>query len=54
MDKNTYVYCTKCIWLIYSEDGTPTCIHEKECDIWDAEDSRPFSERPFYEAIEGY
>lgn len=48
MDKNTHVYCTECVWLIYDENGVPTCKHEKECNIWDAEDSKPLFSRPYY------
>lgn len=51
MDKNAHVYCTECAWLIYTDDGIPTCKHEKECDIWDAEDSKSLLDRPYYKAI---
>jgi len=53
MNPDTHVYCTHCRHLKYKNFGTPDftpiCIHENECDIWDAEDSKPFSERPYYE-----
>ena len=53
MNLDTHMYCTHCRYLKYNNFGTPnvtpTCIHENECDIWDAEDSKPFGERPYYE-----
>ena len=49
MDSDTQVYCTHCKHLRYDLWGSVICDFELSCDIWDAEDSRPFSERPFYE-----
>ena len=51
MDKNTHVYCTECVWLIYTDDGIPTCKYEKECNIWDAEDSKSLLDRPYYKPV---
>ena len=50
MNKDIQVYCTNCIWLKYEYD-VPVCKYENGCDIWDAEDSKPLSERPYYEPI---
>lgn len=47
---DTHVYCTECAWLIYT-DGTPTCKYEKECDIWDPEDSKSLLDRPYYKPV---
>lgn len=50
MNPDTYVYCTQCKWFkLDGEDDVPHCKFSSECDIWDCEDSRPFSERPKYE-----
>jgi len=53
MNLDTHVYCTHCKHLKYNYFGTPNvtpiCVHENECDIWDAEDSKSFSKRPYYE-----
>lgn len=43
----THVYCTHCTWFRIKDD-VPNCKYTAECDIWDCEDSRPFSERPKY------
>jgi len=51
MDKNIHVYCTECDWLTYTDDGIPTCKHEKECDILDAEDSKSLLDRPYYKPV---
>lgn len=42
------VYCTDCKHFNIEEE-TPTCKYELSCDIYDCEDSVPFSERPYYE-----
>lgn len=49
MQKNTHVYCTNCLWFKIINE-TPECKYSSECDFWDFEDSRPFSERPRYKA----
>lgn len=53
MDKDTYVYCTKCKWFrlfeIDNDDFIPCCINEEMCNLWNCEDSKPFKERPHYE-----
>ena len=48
---DTHVYCTECAWLIYTDDGIPACKYEKECDIWDPEDSKPLLDRPYYKPV---
>lgn len=48
------VYCTNCKHLKLEEihknkgDYIVSCPHEKECEIYDIDDSRPLSERPYY------
>lgn len=52
------VYCTNCKHLKLEEihkgrgDYIVSCPHEKECEIYDIDDSRPLSERPYYEECE--
>lgn len=46
-----HVYCTHCAWF-QIKDGVPDCKYSEECDLWDCEDSRPFSERPKYQLRE--
>ncbi|MDF2885567.1 MAG: hypothetical protein K0R54_6141 [Clostridiaceae bacterium] len=47
---HTHVYCTNCRHFRLDDEEIPYCPYEeKECDIRDCEDSRPFSERPMYE-----
>ena len=47
---NSYVYCTDCKHFRLDDEEIPYCPYEeKECDIRDCEDSRPFKERPMYE-----
>ncbi len=53
MDKNTYVYCTRCKHFSCDEEG-PQCPYEEKCSLWDPEDSRPRGERPFYEEEKEY
>lgn len=49
------VYCTNCKHLKLEEihkskgDYIVSCPYEKECEIFDVDDSRPLSERPYYE-----
>lgn len=58
MDKNEYVYCTLCknfrVKRVFDEEDSlvPTCPYEKECDIYDCDDSMPYKNRPHYEPIE--
>jgi hypothetical protein len=53
MDADTHVYCTKCKHLEIPDDDYDEmnvgCKHEHECNLWDFEDSMPFSNRPYYE-----
>lgn len=51
MDKDTQVYCANCkhLKIDLSQDYPFVCDFELDCNIWEAEDSRPFSNRPFYE-----
>lgn len=57
MIKNERVYCTNCKHLKLEEihkgkgDYIVSCPHEKECEIYDVDDSRPLSERPYYEEV---
>jgi hypothetical protein len=45
-----HVYCTNCKHFRLDDEEIPYCPYEeKECDIRDCEDSRPFRERPMYE-----
>lgn len=45
-----HVYCTNCKHFRLDDESIPYCPYEeKECDIRDCEDSRPFRERPMYE-----
>lgn len=46
MDK--YVYCIDCKHCKIDADNL-VCIHKNECCFLDPEESRPRSERPFYE-----
>ncbi len=53
MKPDDHVYCTNCKhykFKIINDDGDicPHCVNEDKCDIWDSEDSRPFSVRPMY------
>jgi hypothetical protein len=44
------VYCSNCKHFRLDDESIPYCPYEeKECDIRDCEDSRPFRERPMYE-----
>lgn len=52
MNLDTHVYCTNCKHLRLDDEEIPYCqFEEKECDIWDFNDSKPFKERPMYEPI---
>jgi len=54
LDKDTHVYCTHCkhFAVIQQDDGpAPHCPFMDKCCLWDSEDSRPYSERPYYEEI---
>lgn len=54
MDNNTYVYCTKCVYCNFEElnkTGNTECAYKDKCNNWNPEDSRPYSERPFYKEI---
>lgn len=51
MDKNTHVYCVDCKHFRMDDEYKPYCPYEPECDIWNCEDSKPFSERPYYKKI---
>ena len=56
MNKDTHVYCTHCknLKLDMETKGFPySCGFENECEFWDIEDSRAFSERPHYEPLPG-
>ena len=61
MQNKKYVYCTDCAFLKIEhsqnvgeketeDDFVPSCIHSHECDMTNCEDSKPLSERPFYQA----
>ena len=46
------VYCTHCKHFRLDDEEIPYCPYEeKECDIRNCEDGRPFRERPMYEEI---
>ena len=47
---DTHVYCTNCVWLKYENDA-PVCKYENGCDIWDPEDSKSLSDRPYYKPV---
>ena len=52
MNEDTHVYCVKCKNLKFvprDEYFPASCRYEKECDFTDIEDSRCFSDRPFYQ-----
>lgn len=55
MIENEQVYYVNCKHLKLEEihkgkgDYIASCSHEKECEIYDIDDSRPISERPYYE-----
>lgn len=49
MNQDTHVYCTHCKHLLYCDENLPYCPWSNECDNWNFEDSKPFSERPHYE-----
>src|SRR5574344_750281 len=45
-----HVYCTNCKHFRLDDELIPYCPYEeKECDIRNCEDGRPFRERPMYE-----
>jgi hypothetical protein len=57
MDKDTHVYCKqcqnfKCNMIMLEDEYTINldCKYKDECDFYDTEDSKPFSERPFYKS----
>ena len=55
MDNDTYVYCVKCSNLkvgTKDEEYPLSCKYEGECNFFDPEDGRRFSERPHYELSE--
>ena len=47
MNKEIYVYCTDCTKFRCDEE-LPYCKDENKCDINDCEDSKPFTDRPYY------
>lgn len=49
MNQDKHVYCTDCKWFKLDNEYIPYCIYEDQCNIWNCEDSKPFSERPKYE-----
>jgi hypothetical protein len=49
MNQKQHVYCTECVHFRISDEDIPYCKFEDKCDIYDCEDSRPFSERMCYE-----
>ena len=50
MKPDTYVYCTNCKHFRLDDEEIPYCPYEeKECDIYNCEDSKPYSQRPMYE-----
>ena len=51
MCNNEQVYCTNCKYFRLCDEQKPYCVSENvdKCDNWDCDDSRPFSERPYYE-----
>ena len=51
MNQNDYVYCTNCEHFRLTVDY-PHCTFENRCNIYDPEDSKILSERPFYELNE--
>ena len=57
MIKKERVYCANCKHLKLEEihkgkgDYIVSCPHEKECEIYDVDDSKPLSERPYYEEV---
>ena len=57
MDADEHVYCTNCahFWVAETDDGEliPSCTHEDDCNIWDCVDSKPYPQRPRYEAAKG-
>ena len=50
------VYCTKCKHLktATTPDGEylVACKYDEKCDLFDTEDSKPLSKRPYYERID--
>lgn len=54
--KDTHVYCTRCkhfeIIEVSDHNFKVFCKYEDECDLFDFEDSTPYSERPHYEQID--
>jgi len=49
MKPDTHVYCTHCLYFRLDDEDKPYCRYEeKECDIRNCEDSRPYSKRPMY------
>ena len=47
--KDIHVYCTHCKHFRLDDEKIPYCPWENRCDINNCEDSKPFSERPYYE-----
>lgn len=55
LTNNAYVYCTDCRYFKLRDDelfgkNTPYCDRptKEYCNDWDMDDSKPYSERPFY------
>ena len=50
MNEDTHVCCTTCknLKMNMKKEFPFVCHHENECDFTDIEDSRSFSQRPFY------
>ena len=49
LQKYKHVYCTHCKHFRLDVEETSYCLHEGECDLTNCDDSKPFSERPYYE-----
>ena len=45
-----HVYCTNCSYFRLCDESKPYCIFENKCDINDYGDSKPISERPYYDS----
>lgn len=52
VNKDEYVYCTKCIYFRLDDEGLPYCLFEDECNINNCEDSMRFEDRPYYKSTQ--
>ena len=53
MNDMELVYCTRCKYFRLCDEQKPYCVseHVDKCNNWDCDDSKPLSERPFYEEV---